>query len=133
MKVMKGFFIFTFFCTVAVFAESADVAQKDELQKKALHLDWMNTKISPAKTFTPMPMVPGKKTIPFLRIILLGVLSISSHEKVQEIVHQILIKASQDTKANPKAVLHKWWVIFTTVVWMKPISTNGHLAIEARI
>lgn len=92
-------------CSNGFSANSANVAT--DKANDALHLDWIDTKVSPAQDFYTYangnwqknnPIPPEYASWGSFHIV---------NEKVQKIIHQMLIKASEDTKAKPGSIEQK--------------------------
>lgn len=92
-------------CCPTGFCANADSAKNQP--HDALHLNWIDTKVSPAQDFYTYangnwqknnPIPPEYASWGSFHIV---------NEKVQKIIHQMLINASQDTKAKPGSIEQK--------------------------
>ena len=88
-------------------ALAADSAIQKDQSNDALHMDWLNTSMSPNQDFysyangtwlTNNPIPADYSAWGSFNIV---------HEKVQNIIHQMLVKASENTKAAPGSIEQK--------------------------
>lgn len=105
MTIKTGLFSLGLLCTTYTFALSADIQTKN--QTPALHLDWLNTQVSPSVNFYEYANGSWQKNNPIPpEYASWGSFNVLQ-EKVQEIIHQMLIKDSQNLKAEPGSITQK--------------------------
>lgn len=105
MKLNTGLFTFAFLCSSFVY--SANTEPQKKTAKEALHLNWLNKSSSPSQDFYAYANGEWQKNnpIPADRSSW-GSFNIID-EKVQNIIHQMLIVASKDTHAKQGSVEQK--------------------------
>ncbi|USQ14171.1 M13 family metallopeptidase [Legionella lytica] len=92
-------------CTSPAFSANVDTAEKQ--MADALHMDWLDTNVSPAEDFYSYANKNWQKNNPIPpEYPSWGSFNIV-HDKVQDIVHQMLIKAAANTKAKPGSIEQK--------------------------
>ncbi|QEY52574.1 M13 family metallopeptidase [Legionella longbeachae] len=97
--------IFALVCSSSIFAASTE-PQKSATEE-ALHMNWLNTNISPSQDFYSYANGNWQKNNPIPPdYSSWGSFNIIS-EKVQNIIHQMLINAAKDTKAKPGSIEQK--------------------------
>ncbi|KTC83891.1 M13 family metallopeptidase [Legionella cincinnatiensis] len=97
--------IFALVCSSSIFAASTE-PQKSTAEE-ALHMNWLNTNISPSQDFYSYANGNWQKNNPIPPdYSSWGSFNIIS-EKVQNIIHQMLINAAKDTKAKPGSIEQK--------------------------
>ena len=85
-------------------AATLDASAKEE---KALHLDWLNTGVLPGENFYAYANGTWQKQNPIPpQYATWGTFTIL-HEKVQKIIHQMLIEAAHDKAAKPGSIEQK--------------------------
>src|SRR5438552_3749554 len=105
MKFYIGLFTFSLICSSALFSESSDTQKKQ--RNEALHLDWLNTNVPFSQDFYAYANGTWKKnnTIP-PEYASWGSFNIVNN-RVQEQIHQMLIKASENTRAKLGSIEQK--------------------------
>lgn len=104
MKFNKSIFTLSLLCSSLGFA-NPDVNNKQA--SDALHMNWLNTNIQPAQDFYSYANGNWQKNNPIPpEYASWGSFNLVN-EKVQEIIHQMLIKASENTKAKPGSIEQK--------------------------
>lgn len=102
MKLKKGFLT----CSL-IFSTTLGAAELVKPDVDALHLDWLDTKISPAQDFYAYANGNWQKNNPIPpEYASWGSFNVVN-EKVQSIIHQMLINASKDTKAPDGSIEQK--------------------------
>lgn len=105
MKLNMGLFTFALLCSSSIYPVGTE-PQKTTAEE-ALHINWLDTNISPAQNFYSYadgnwqknnPIPPDYSSWGSFNII---------SERVQNIIHQMLIKASENTKAKPGSIEQK--------------------------
>ncbi|WP_115711207.1 M13 family metallopeptidase [Legionella sainthelensi] len=97
--------IFALVCSSSIFAASTE-PQKSAAEE-ALHMNWLNTNISPSQDFYSYANGTWQKNNPIPPdYSSWGSFNIIS-EKVQNIIHQMLINAAKDTQAKPGSIEQK--------------------------
>ncbi|ARB93431.1 M13 family metallopeptidase [Legionella longbeachae] len=97
--------IFALVCSSSIFAASTE-PQKSATEE-ALHMNWLNTNISPSQDFYSYANGNWQKNNPIPPdYSSWGSFNIIS-EKVQNIIHQMLINAAKDTTAKPGSIEQK--------------------------
>ncbi len=92
-------------CTSSAFSANIDNAKMPT--DDALHLDWIDTSISPAQDFYSYANKNWQKNNPIPpEYPSWGSFNVV-HDKVQDIVHQMLINAAANTKAKPGSIEQK--------------------------
>ncbi|MFJ1268976.1 M13 family metallopeptidase [Legionella lytica] len=92
-------------CTSSAFSANMDTAKKQT--NDGLHMDWLDPGVSPAEDFYSYANKNWQKNNPIPpEYPSWGSFNIV-HDKVQDIVHQMLIKAAANTKAKPGSVEQK--------------------------
>ncbi len=105
MKLNKGLFTLSLICSCSAFSLNIDTSQLK--QNDPLHLDWINPSISPHQDFYSYANGNWQKNNPIPpEYASWGSFNILN-EKVQKIIHQMLIQASEDTKAKPGSITQK--------------------------
>lgn len=98
MKFNKGLFTLSLLCSSLGFT-SPDI--KNTQSSDPLHMDWLNTSILPAEDFYNYTNGSWKKNNPIpAEYASWGSFNILN-DKVQKIIHQMLIKAAENTHAQP--------------------------------
>lgn len=99
-------FSLSLLCTSVLFAHNSP-NPGNELAAKALHLDWINTKVPPSRDFYTYANGTWQKNNPIpADHASWGSFNIVQ-EKVQELIHHMLIKASTDSNAKPGSIEQK--------------------------
>lgn len=97
--------IFALVCNSSIFAASTEPHKS--AAEEALHMNWLNTNISPSQDFYSYANGNWQKNNPIPPdYSSWGSFNIIS-EKVQNIIHQMLINAAKDTKAKPGSIEQK--------------------------
>lgn len=105
MKFYIGFLTLTLLCNPSAFSENQD--RNNTPTKDVLHMDWLNTKIAPGQDFYTYANGSWQKNNPIPpEYSAWGSFNVVN-EKVQEIIHQMLIKAAENTKAQPGSIAQK--------------------------
>lgn len=95
MKFKIGLITLTILANASVFAADA------------LHMDWTNSSIAPSEDFYTYANGNWQKNNPIPADYASWGSFNTVHEKVQEIIHQMLIKASENTSARPGSIEQK--------------------------
>ena len=99
MRLIPGLFTAVICCA----SMSANAAQKDD----PLHLDWLDTTVNSSENFYSFANGSWQKKTPIPpQYASWGTFSIL-HEKVEKIVHQMLIEAANDKTAKPGSIEQK--------------------------
>lgn len=105
MKLNKGLFTLGLLCAVSAYATNTEINKNQP--HDALHMDWLDTSISPNQDFYSYANGTWQKNNPIPpEYASWGSFNILN-EKVQKIIHQMLIQASQDTQAKPGSITQK--------------------------
>ncbi|CAM4399904.1 MAG: Neutral endopeptidase [Legionella sp.] len=92
-------------CTSSAFSANMDTAKTQT--NDALHMDWLDTSVSPAEDFYSYANKNWQKNNPIPpEYPSWGSFNLV-HDKVQDIVHQMLIKAAANTQAKPGSIEQK--------------------------
>ncbi|WP_133136927.1 M13 family metallopeptidase [Legionella rowbothamii] len=92
-------------CTSSAFSANIDTAKTQT--GDALHMDWLDTSVSPAEDFYSYANKNWQKSNPIPpEYPSWGSFNVV-HDKVQDVVHQMLIKAAENTKAKPGSIEQK--------------------------
>ena len=103
MKINKGLFTLSLLCSSLGFA-NPDIKNT---QSDALHMDWLNTSVSPNQDFYTYANGNWQKNNPIPpEYASWGSFNIVN-DRVQDIIHQMLIKASANSKAKPGSIEQK--------------------------
>ncbi|MCW8471088.1 M13 family metallopeptidase [Fluoribacter gormanii] len=106
MKLNISLFTFALLCSSSTYSASTEETPKTNAEQ-ALHMNWLDTKISPSKDFYAYavgnwqkdnPIPPDYSSWGSFNLI---------NEKVQNIIHQMLIDAAKNTKAKPGSIEQK--------------------------
>ncbi|MFI4919308.1 MAG: M13 family metallopeptidase [Legionellales bacterium] len=106
MKTFKlGMITLSLLCSSTLQSESLNI--KNNQYQNALHLNWLDTLIPPSQNFYAYADGTWQKNNPIpSEYASWGSFNIVN-EKVQKIIHQMLTKAAQDTKAKPGSIAQK--------------------------
>jgi putative endopeptidase len=95
------------FLSLSIIISSSVLAQEKNKQDDPLHVDWINKQVSPSQDFYTYangnwqqnnPIPPEYASWGSFNVL---------HERVQELIHQMLIEASKNTKAKPGSIEQK--------------------------
>ena len=104
MKFKKSLFTLSLLCSALGFSGSEVIKTPSS---DPLHMDWLNTSISPGQDFYAYANGNWQKNNPIPpEYASWGSFNLVN-DKVQEIIHQMLIKAAQNTKAAPGSIAQK--------------------------
>jgi putative endopeptidase len=104
MKFNKGLFTLSLLCSSLGFATPG---VKNSPTNDVLHINWLNTSIQPGQDFYTYANGNWQKNNPIPpEYASWGSFNIVN-DKVQDIIHQMLIKASENTKAKPGSIEQK--------------------------
>lgn len=105
MRFNLGILTCVLFCNSSLIAAHSEVKKSDP--SDALHLEWLNTSVSPAQDFYTFANGTWQKNNPIpAEYSTWGSFNIV-REKVQDQIHDMLVKASENTKAKPGSVEQK--------------------------
>ncbi|MBI2786182.1 MAG: M13 family peptidase, partial [Legionella longbeachae] len=105
MKLNIGLVTFALLCSLPAFSANTEPQQKPI--EEALHINWINPNISPAQDFYSYANGTWQKNNPIPSdYASWGSFNIVN-EKVMNIIHQMLINASKNTKAKPGSIEQK--------------------------
>lgn len=95
------------FCSLALGSSIAYAANTNQQTNSALHLDWLDTSVSPAQDFYAYANGGWQKNNPIPpEYASWGSFNIL-HEQVQQRIHHMLIQAARDAKAQPGSIEQK--------------------------
>ncbi|MFI4962935.1 MAG: M13 family metallopeptidase [Legionellales bacterium] len=105
MKFKIGLLTASLFCAYSVHSENID--SKKPQSDSALHMDWLDTSTQPGNDFYAYANGSWKKNNPIPSDYSSWGTFNLVNEKVQQLIHQMLIKASENTKAKPGSIDQK--------------------------
>ncbi|MCW8386566.1 M13 family metallopeptidase [Fluoribacter dumoffii] len=129
MKLNISLFTFAFLCSSSIYSVSTELPKSPAEQ--ALHLNWLDTKVAPSENFYAYadgnwqknnPIPPDYSSWGSFNII---------NDKVQDIIHQMLIDASQNTHAKPGSIEQKVGDFYYSGMDEKSINQLGIKPLQA--
>lgn len=107
MKIGIGLFTLTMLTSAIALATGSTPADSSPASADVLHLNWRDTNVSPAEDFYTYANGTWKKNNPIPADYSSWGSFHVANEKIQEIIHQMLIVASENTNAKPGSVEQK--------------------------